>query len=176
MSIIKAHFVGLFFIKEASMLFNDRYSLILSSPLGTLGLILQESKLIRLELLTKDDGFKIPKDTLSRHITNQFSLYFNDPLHKFDLNINPLGTPFQQSAWEAMCTIPSGKTLSYGQLSKQLKTGPRAIGQACRTNPLPIIIPCHRIVGATDIGGYSGAKNGRWLEVKKWLLTHEKSI
>lgn len=157
------------------MLYHDRYNIIFPSPLGNLGVILKNAKLAKIELLTEDDLLKLPRDTLSRHIIAEFSAYFADSSHPFDIELHLEGTPFQQRVWQAMRAIPSGQTMAYGQLAKQLKTGPRAIGQACRTNPIIIIIPCHRIVGSSDIGGYSGARNGRWLGVKKWLLTHENS-
>ena len=75
-----------------------------------------------------------------------------------------------------MQKIPYGKTKSYGELAQELKTSARAIGNACRHNPLPIIIPCHRIVAKNNLGGYNGATEGKMLNIKEWLLQHEKKL
>lgn len=88
---------------------------------------------------------------------------------------NLKGTEFQKRVWRALCAIPPGTTKTYGELAKQLNTSPRAIGNACRKNPLPIIIPCHRVVAKNSLGGYAGARIGNLLEIKKWLLRYEKT-
>jgi methylated-DNA-[protein]-cysteine S-methyltransferase len=86
------------------------------------------------------------------------------------------GTSFQQKVWQAIQKIAPGKTKTYGQLAKQLASAPRAIGQACKSNPIVIIVPCHRVVAANDIGGYAGARDGARVETKKWLLNHENNF
>jgi methylated-DNA-[protein]-cysteine S-methyltransferase len=83
------------------------------------------------------------------------------------------GTPFQRRVWEAMRAIPPGRTRTYGDLAAELGTSPRAIGGACRANPCPIVVPCHRVVGATGLGGFAGDTSGHKVEVKRWLLRHE---
>jgi len=70
-------------------------------------------------------------------------------------------------------SIPYGETRTYGEIAKRLKTSPRAVGNACRNNPLPIIIPCHRVLAATGIGGYDGAVDGKKLDIKLSLLKLE---
>lgn len=85
------------------------------------------------------------------------------------------GTPFQQRVWQALCAIPLGQTRTYGELAKQLKTSARAIGMACRSNPIALIVPCHRVVGAKDAGGFCGHQQGKPIVVKEWLLAHEAS-
>ncbi len=91
------------------------------------------------------------------------------------MNLNNLkGTAFQKRVWQALCNIPPGTTKTYGELAKELHTSPRAIGNACRKNPLPIIIPCHRVVAKNSLGGYAGARTGELIEFKKWLLENEK--
>ncbi|MBF0370028.1 MAG: methylated-DNA--[protein]-cysteine S-methyltransferase [Magnetococcales bacterium] len=98
--------------------------------------------------------------------------YFHTP---YDLPplppLNPQGTPFQKRVWEKLLTIPTGKTTTYGDLAQELKSAPRAVGQAVARNPLPIFIPCHRVVGAgKNFGGFSG---GEGIETKRALLTLE---
>lgn len=83
------------------------------------------------------------------------------------------GTPFQQAVWAFLSTIPLGETRSYGEVAHALASSPRAVGQACRRNPLPILIPCHRVVARSGMGGYSGATEGPEMQRKEWLLHHE---
>ncbi|MCS5712430.1 methylated-DNA--[protein]-cysteine S-methyltransferase [Candidatus Berkiella aquae] len=83
------------------------------------------------------------------------------------------GTPFQRRVWQALCAIPVGQTRTYGELAKQLKTSARSIGMACRSNPIALIVPCHRVVGAKDAGGFCGHQQGKPIAVKEWLLAHE---
>ena len=104
-------------------------------------------------------------------VRNQLTDYFDGKRTKFSLPLAPLGTPFQHRVWRAMCEIPYGEVRSYGELAKTLKTGPRAVGMACARNPLPVIIPCHRVVGANGaLTGYSG---GDGLATKDFLLNLE---
>ncbi len=83
------------------------------------------------------------------------------------------GTAFQQRVWREMLAIEAGRTRSYGEVARRIGSAPRAVGQACKRNNLPVFIPCHRIVAAADLGGYSGATGGHKLERKRWLLRHE---
>ena len=73
-----------------------------------------------------------------------------------------------------MRRIPAGKTLSYGVLAKKLDTSARAVGNACRANPVPIIVPCHRVVASNGMGGFMGKRSGSPLDLKHWLLAHER--
>ena len=73
-----------------------------------------------------------------------------------------------------MLAIPRGETRSYGELAKQLRSAAQAVGQACGANPLPIVIPCHRVVGKAGMGGFMKHGDGAPLDIKRWLLTHER--
>lgn len=95
--------------------------------------------------------------------------------HPLLSNSNLKGTDFQKRVWAALLEIPAGQTLTYGELAQKLNSHPRAIGQACRTNPYPVVIPCHRVVSKTGFGGYAGAVSGDLLNFKKWLLQREKA-
>lgn len=92
------------------------------------------------------------------------------------LPLAPAGTPFQRRVWASLRAIPPGQTRTYGELARELGTSARAVGQACRTNPLAILVPCHRVVAAHGLGGYSGAVQGQELERKTWLLRHEGAL
>lgn len=83
------------------------------------------------------------------------------------------GTPFQQRVWRAISEIPAGEIRTYGELSANIGGTARAVGQACGANPFPIVVPCHRVVAKTGIGGFANARDGWLLETKRWLLRHE---
>ena len=104
-------------------------------------------------------------------ITNQLNAYADNPHHRFQLPLKPLGSTYQQQVWNSLLVIPVGRTMTYGELATILQTSPRAIGQACKKNPLALFIPCHRVVGKNDQGGYMGRANA--LKYKLALLRHE---
>ena len=100
--------------------------------------------------------------------------WFDDPATPFDLPLAPHGTAFRQRVWQALRAIPPGETRSYGDLARQLGTSARAIGQANGANPIPILIPCHRVLAAGGaLGGYSGGESPA---TKSWLLNQEKRL
>ena len=85
--------------------------------------------------------------------------------------IQLVGSEFQLKVWKALKNIPMGTVVSYGDLAKQLNTSSRAVGQACRTNPVVLFIPCHRVVSVNGIGGYMGKQ--KKIKIKKWILHNE---
>jgi methylated-DNA-[protein]-cysteine S-methyltransferase len=111
------------------------------------------------------------KNALSELIAFELNSYFTNPQHRFQLPLKPQGSTYQQSVWHALLVIPVGRTLTYGELALKLQSSPRAIGQACKKNPLAIFIPCHRVVGKNSLGGYMG--NIHALNYKEALLHHE---
>ena len=108
-----------------------------------------------------------------RRIIRQLKHYFSDPGSTFSIPLAPQGTDFQRKVWKALRDIPAGRVCSYGELADRLATSPRAVGNACRNNPIAIVIPCHRVVAASGPGGYSGDTDGDMLAVKERLLAHE---
>ena len=114
-----------------------------------------------------------PKNVLAERAARQLERYREDPDTAFDLPLLIEGSPLQRSVWQAMCAIPRGRTRTYGDLARELGADARAIGQCCGDNRLPIVIPCHRIVAADGIGGFSHTSEGYLIEVKRWLLAHE---
>jgi methylated-DNA-[protein]-cysteine S-methyltransferase len=108
---------------------------------------------------------------LGNLIAEQLDAYLHNPHHRFQLPLKPLGSPYQQQVWNALLVIPVGRTLTYGDLAIQLQSSPRAIGQACKKNPLALLIPCHRVVGKHNQGGYMGREDA--LPYKTALLKHE---
>lgn len=112
-------------------------------------------------------------DILAR-ARQQLAEYFDRARTTFDLPLEALGSPFEHRVWNALRAIPYGSTLSYGALAKQLgdPRGMRAVGSANGKNPIPIIVPCHRVVGAKgELTGFGGG-----LDCKRWLLEHEGAL
>ncbi len=99
--------------------------------------------------------------------------YLKNPKHQFKALAIPSGTVFQQSVWRIMQNIEAGVTLTYGEVAAKLDSSPRAVGNACRRNPIPLLIPCHRIVAKNGLGGFAGYTSGNIFDIKRWLLAHE---
>ncbi len=106
----------------------------------------------------------------------EMDAYFTDPRHRFSCATEPAGTAFQRRVWALIAAIPSGSHRTYGSLAKELCSSARAVGNACRANPVPLRIPCHRVVAATGLGGFAGDRRGRLIEIKRWLLDHEAGL
>lgn len=107
---------------------------------------------------------------LLRRACEQLHAYFDSELTEFDLPLAPVGTVYQQRVWQALCLIPYGATRSYAEIVRTAGGSPRSVGQANGNNPIPIVIPCHRVLARKNLGGYSG---GDGLVTKRWLLAHE---
>ena len=105
-----------------------------------------------------------------REAARQIEAYAQGDLTAFDLPLSPKGGPLQQDVMREMRAIPFGETRSYGDIAKSLGVGAQAIGQACGANPIPVIIPCHRVTGTHGIGGFSGLGG---VDMKVALLRHE---
>ncbi len=140
----------------------------IKSPVGDLTLFADEDALVVLEF---GQGPKGDGSPLLAEAASQLAAYFKGNLKHFDLPLKASGTIFQKSVWKLMREIPYGSTRSYGDLAHDLKSAPRAVGGACGKNPIPIIVPCHRILAANQqIGGFSG---GTGTDTKLSLLRLE---
>lgn len=151
------------------------YDAVLAAPPCRLGAVFTGDVLTRLDFLPVDMPAATRLDSRARHLARELDAYWEHPAHTFDLPFAPHGTPFQLRVWHALMRIPPGRPMTYGALAKQLGTAARAVGQACGANPLPILIPCHRVLAANGLGGFMHAASGAPLDVKAWLLTHEAS-
>ena len=120
-----------------------------------------------------------PENALAERAVRQLERYREDPDAKFDLPLLIEGSEFQRRLWAALREIPRGRTLTYGEMARKLGgedfESARAVGQACGDNRLPIVIPCHRVVAADGIGGFSHTTEGFLIDAKRWLLMHEAS-
>lgn len=144
----------------------------MASPLGRLG-IQARTALTSIDFVSGRTPLKAPATPAARRVCAQLRSYFADPHARFDLALDLAGSAFQRRVWRALRRIPAGRAKSYGELARTLKSAPRAVGGACRANPVPIVIPCHRVVAAAGLGGFMGATGGRALAIKRWLLGHE---
>jgi len=120
---------------------------------------------------------RAPTNALAERAARQLERYRANPDTQFDLPIVIEGTELQKAVWRAMRAIPRGKTRTYGDIARELgahfPVDARDVGQACGDNRFPIVIPCHRVVAADGLGGFSHSTSGYLLEVKRWLLLHE---
>ncbi len=115
-------------------------------------------------------GSQQSETALLRRAREQLHAYFDGELTTFDLPLAPAGTDYQRRVWRTLCAIPYGETRSYLDIARVAGGSARSVGQANGNNPIPIIIPCHRVVATTHLGGYSG---GDGLATKRWLLALE---
>lgn len=146
---------------------------IITSPVGKLGIVVVDDKLVEIKFLSSTVQLSVGKGFIEREVFSQIKQYFHNPKLRFKLPIKLVGTLLQQKIWRAIQKIPCGKTITYSELAHRLNTSPRVIGNACRRNPIPIIIPCHRVVAVAGLGGYCGSISGSAIKNKKWLLQHE---
>lgn len=152
----------------------SRYQAVLPSPLpGTtyLGIRIEEGKVTAIDYLTYEETPYCPP--AYEVICSRINRYFSATAVSPGLSLSPRGTPFQQRVWKRLQGIPSGEVMTYGALAQALNSSARAVAGACRANPIPILIPCHRVIAAHGLGGYAGETTGQAVAIKEWLLQHE---
>jgi methylated-DNA-[protein]-cysteine S-methyltransferase len=150
-----------------------QYDAILPAPFGALGVQLMGEALAGLFFLPPDTALRPCGSEAIRRLNHELEAYYANPAHAWKLTLAPVGTVFRQRVWQALMTISPGDTRTYGQVAALLGSSPRAVGQAVGDNPIPIVIPCHRVLAAQGLGGFMHGSAGFPLEVKKWLLRHE---
>ncbi len=144
--------------------------LVIDSPVGAIAIAASDEAVERIELGGETEAPRVPHPLLDE-AARQIAAYFDGRLDRFDLPLAPCSTPRGEELRAAILAIPYGETQSYGEVARRTESGPRAIGQACRRNPLPLVVPCHRVIAASGaIGYYSG---GRGVTTKAALLNHE---
>lgn len=148
---------------------------IIAAPFGAVAIETVGDRLTALRLLPARPPVA-PTTALGAAAKAQLERYFEDAAFPFDLPLEVVGSPFQRRVWAAIASIPCGQTRRYGDLAAELDAPARAVGQACGDNRLPLVIPCHRVIGATGIGGFAHSRGGFALTVKRWLLEHEGAL
>lgn len=145
---------------------------VMDSPVGHLRIMADDVGITGIDRTM--DGLMPPQTPLLRECVRQLTAYFDGSLTVFDLPLHLVGTPFRQKVWKALRTIPYGETRSYGELAAMVgnEKASRAVGGANHHNPVPIVVPCHRVIGADgSLTGYGGG-----LDMKRWLLEHEGRV
>jgi methylated-DNA-[protein]-cysteine S-methyltransferase len=149
------------------------YAAVLSTPCAALGIVIENGALARIDFLPLSTQPFASRDEGVRKVCEELQAYLSDPAHQFALPIAQQGTVFQRKVWQAISRIPAGATLHYGDLARELGSSARAVGQACGANPVPIVVPCHRVLAKNSPGGFMHSRDGDPLRIKHWLLDHE---
>ncbi len=144
----------------------------MASPCGMLGIV-ADSAVRCIDFLNPRVAALTPATPLARATVRQLAAYFRDPTWRFDLPLVLMGTDHQRRVWRVLQTIPVGKVLCYGDVARRINSGARAVGGACGANPLPIIVPCHRVVARNGLGGFTSGRVAHATDIKQWLLRHE---
>ena len=141
----------------------------IASFIGPICVFESEGSIVAVRRMDVPDGDGTP---VLREARDQLEAYFRDELRTFDLPLAPAGSGFQQRVYREMQAIEHGRTRTYGEIAEAVGCSAQAVGQACGSNPIPIIIPCHRVLAANGLGGFSG-----WggVETKAALLRHERA-
>jgi methylated-DNA-[protein]-cysteine S-methyltransferase len=158
---------------------HDSYQAVLASPIPAVPFVairIERGELSAIDFLQHTVPTTQPVAPATALALARLNSYFSGGLETHS-PIQPVhGTPFQHRVWQLLQQIPAGETRRYGELAAQLGSSARAVAGACRANPLPILIPCHRVVAADGIGGYMGQTEGEGVAIKRWLLHHEGHV
>ena len=151
---------------------------VIQAPFGRLGIWTEvvdgSLMLAKIDYLPIQSKLIAPRNLLAKEVQRQCLAYFKDPHFEFDIPLKPIGTAHQEKVWRNAQQIPLGQTATYGEIANKMKSGPRAVGNACGANPFPLIMPCHRVVSAQGLGGYMKEDSpGFYRAIKIWLLRHE---
>ena len=157
----------------------EAFQACLRASFATLGISTTDTHVTGIRFLAPSVPAKAPaRGSIAYLACIQLQAYLADPTRPFDLPIALAGTRHRLEVWEAMQRIAPGKTRTYGEIAAELKSSARAVGGACGANPIPVVVPCHRVIGASrSIGGFMGARGeGFELGIKRWLLEHEGAL
>ena len=151
---------------------------VIQAPFGRLGIWTEvvdgSLMLAKIDYLPIQSKLIAPRNLLAKEVQRQCLAYFKDPHFEFDIPLKPIGTAHQEKVWRNAQQIPLGQTATYGEIANKMKSGPRAVGNACGANPFPLITPCHRVVSTQGLGGYMKEDSpGLYRAIKIWLLRHE---
>ena len=153
----------------------ERYDAVLAAPFAQLGVIADTQGIRRIVFLPLDQVVSINSagNAAIAQLAAALTRFWDNPVMRFDLPLCYQGSVHQLQVWHALLAIAPGQTRSYGDIAAAIGSSPRAVGQACGANPLPIVIPCHRVVAKTGQGGFMHQRGGAALDYKNWLLSHE---
>jgi methylated-DNA-[protein]-cysteine S-methyltransferase len=158
---------------------TEAFQACLRAPFATLGITATDTHVTGIRYLAPSVAARAPRrNTIAYLACVQIQSYLDDPRFEFDLPLKLAGTRHRLAVWEAMQRIAAGKTRTYGELALELGSSARAVGGACGANPIPLVVPCHRVIAAGGaLGGFMGARSeGFELGIKRWLLDHEGAL
>ena len=148
-------------------------SIYFESTFCNMKLMAQDNAICALDFFSSGDNPEAAQDDLLDQAIKQIAEYAESASFTFNLPLAPKGTEFQRKVWSILQSIPAGQVKTYGEVAKMLSSSPRAVGNACRSNPIPLIIPCHRVVSVSGLGGFAGKTQGLTVDLKRQLLAHE---
>lgn len=154
----------------------ESWAAVLATPMPggpRLGLATAPAGLSQVRFLPPQTPLQPARDSVAAYFADRLESYFGGEAVAFDGPLAPADTAYRDTVRSLMQAIPAGAVRSYGQLAREIGSAPRAVAGACRANPLPLVVPCHRVVGSAGVGGYMGRTAGPPLEYKRWLLRHE---
>jgi methylated-DNA-[protein]-cysteine S-methyltransferase len=151
----------------------DGYQAKLDAGCAVLGIRTEGEFLTSIAYLPQHEAALPPQNRLAEEVCAQLGAYLAEPGFRFDLPIKLKGTPYQREVWRVISGIRCGATISYQDIASRVYSAPRAVGQACGANPVPIVIPCHRVVAKRGLGGFMHGRDEARLSIKRWLLAHE---
>jgi methylated-DNA-[protein]-cysteine S-methyltransferase len=143
----------------------------MNTPAGKLVLYSQSGVISRADWDLDDSEI----ETYGHSLQQSFDQYWLNPDKPVPIQLLQQGTSFRNRVWSELCHIPFGETISYSALAKNIGSAARAVGNACRDNPFPLLIPCHRVVSVSGMGGYSGQTEGNFMTIKRKLLDFEST-
>ncbi|WP_454720168.1 MULTISPECIES: methylated-DNA--[protein]-cysteine S-methyltransferase [Cupriavidus] len=152
----------------------SRFHAILPAPFGMVGVRTEGDMIREIVYLPAGTPPVAPASAVAQRLARQLEAYYADPDAPLDVPLAPAGTDFQRRVWRAIAAVPRGKVTTYGAMARDIASVPRAVGQACGSNAFPLVIPCHRVVSASGLGGFAHhSEEGFLLDTKRWLLRHE---
>jgi methylated-DNA-[protein]-cysteine S-methyltransferase len=143
------------------------------TPFAVLGIRTIGDRVSDIEYLPQGVAELAPLNKVAERACTEIDRYLRDPEYTPKIAFDYAGTAFQCEVWRQISAIPPGRTLTYVDVARALRTAPRPVGGACGANRIPIVIPCHRVVSASGIGGFMRSKGAEALAIKRWLLRHE---
>ena len=145
-----------------------------ATPFAVMGIVTDGAVVTGVRYLPRQTAPRPPHDRAAERACREIERYLDDPAYVFKLPYRLEGTPFQRRVWHEIEKLFPIKTITYGNLAQRIGSAARAVGGACGTNPVPLFVPCHRVLAASGgLGGFMGGKDDFPLSVKRWLLRHE---
>ena len=151
----------------------ESYHAKLSTPFAVLGVRTLGDRVTDIDYLPVGVAALAPLNKLAARTCRELERYLDDPQYAPRIPFEYAGTAFQCCVWKKIRAIPAGRTLTYNDVARALRTAPRPVGGACGANRMPIVIPCHRVVSASGLGGFMRGGGEPALAIKRWLLRHE---